>query len=114
MSIESLAALREAVATAPAALVYFDAPACTVGSAVAPKLRALLAREFPQMRWLEVDVQGAPEAAAQTGVSTTPTVIIYFEGREHLRFSRSFSIDEVSEAVRRPYGLRFGAPDPRD
>lgn len=109
MHIDSLAGLRSAISGAPAVIVYFDAPACAVSTALAPKLQARLASEFPRLVWLEVDISQTPDAAAQSGVSATPTVVIYFEGKEHRRFSRSFAVGEVIAAVQRPYALLFGA-----
>lgn len=88
-------------------LVLFDAPSCSVGTAIEPKLRELLAREFPRMRMYGVDVSKAPALAAQYGVTATPTVIAFFEGQEHQRRSRSFGTTELREALARPYHLLF-------
>lgn len=107
MAITTMQELERARAEQPALLVYFDAPACSVGSAVEPKVRALLQNEFPQMVFDTVDTANSPAVAAQCGVTATPTILAWFEGREHMRKSRSFSVAEVRAALARPYGLLF-------
>ncbi len=107
MAIATIQELEQARAAHPALLVYFDTPSCAVGSAVEPKLCALLQQDFPRMVFARVDTVASPALAAQCGVTATPTVLAYFEGREHMRKSRSFSVEELRAALARPYGLMF-------
>lgn len=107
MQLDDTEAFGAALAETPAMLVLFDAPSCAVGTALEPKLRELLAREFPRLRMYEVDITGAPALAAHYGVTATPTVVVFFEGQEHVRRSRSFGIAELREAIERPYQLLF-------
>jgi len=105
--LDSVEAMQAALAADPAVLVFFDAPSCAVGTAVEPKLRELIGRDFPRFKLYGVDTSRAPALAAQYGVTATPTVAVFFEGHEHLRRSRSFSLGELREEIERPYRLLF-------
>jgi hypothetical protein len=48
-----------------------------------------------------------PELAAQNRVFTAPTVIVFFAGRETIRKSRAFGVDELRSEIERPYSIIF-------
>jgi thioredoxin-like negative regulator of GroEL len=108
--LTGLADLREVLARAPAVMAYFSTPECRVCAALRPKVADLLAREFPRITGVYVDCAAHPDASAQHGVFSVPTLVAFFEGREWLRWSRAVSLDELREALARPYALLF-APD---
>ncbi len=91
----------------PAALVYFHAPGCGVCDVLLPRVAAL-AETFPRLALADIDTVETPAAAAAAGVFTVPTVIVWFDGRESLRFARAFSMHHLTEAMRRPYEMLFG------
>jgi hypothetical protein len=45
--------------------------------------------------------------AGQYRVFTIPTLLIYFEGKEQLRYSRNISIHQLEESLSRPYLMVF-------
>ncbi len=104
---ESLEALRARIAEAPAALVYFNEPSCSVGAAVESKVLDLVREEFPRLELIHVDTVAVPEAAGQYGVLSVPTLVVCFDGRETTRFVRTFGIDQVRQAIERPYAMLF-------
>ena len=91
----------------PALLAFFHAPGCGICDVLKPKLQAFLVREFPRMQWAAIDIAKTPAIAARLQVHTVPTAILYFEGREHQRFSHAFGLKELGAAIRRPYALLF-------
>jgi len=105
---ESLEALRSQIAASDAVMVYFTEPSCQVGAAVEQKALGLVAAEFPRLDVLHVDTVALPEVAGQWEVLTIPTLILCFAGRETARFVRTFGIDEVRQAIERPYAVMFG------
>lgn len=105
---DSLEALRSRIAECDAAMVYFTEPSCQVGAAVEQKALALVNEEFPRLDVIHVDTVAVPEAAGQYEVLTIPTLILFFAGRETTRFVRTFGIDEVRQAIERPYAVMFG------
>ena len=54
-----------------------------------------------------VDVKNTPDVAAQFQVFALPTILIYFQGKEYYRFSRNIGVNELREAIARPYGMVF-------
>lgn len=106
-AVESLDELRARIAELDAVMVYFTEPSCQVGAAVEAKALRLVHYEFPKLEVLRVDTVGVPEAAGQLEVLTIPTLILFFAGRETARFVRTFGLDEVRQAIERPYRLMF-------
>jgi thioredoxin-like negative regulator of GroEL len=104
----SLADLEARIAELDAAILYFNEPSCRVGAAVETKVLELLAAEFPRVDVVHVDTVAVPDAAAQFGALTVPTLVVTFAGREVKRFVRTFGIDEVRAAIERPYSVMFG------
>ncbi|MFO8155297.1 MAG: thioredoxin family protein [Pseudomonadota bacterium] len=99
-------ALNERLATEPAAVILFTAPDCGVCTVLRPRLEAML-DDFPRVARLQVDCAALPELARAWGVGALPTLVVTFEGRESVRFSRSFAVGQVAEALARPYELLF-------
>ncbi len=91
----------------PAAAIWFSGEGCNVCEVLLPRIKALLADEFPQVALARVDCAAARELAAAKGVFSIPTLLLYFDGREAKRFVRNFSPGQVREALARPYQLLF-------
>lgn len=92
----------------PICVLYFTTPDCGVCKVLKPKLARMLAERFTTIGFAEVDCAGAPALAANMSVFTVPTLIIFTEGRESLRKSRSFGLEELASALERRYRLLFG------
>jgi hypothetical protein len=89
-------------------VVLFTEASCRVGSAIEPKLRAMLEAEFPRLQLKVLQRDAAPELAASLGVFAVPAVLVYFGGKESHRVVRAFSLEELASSMARPYGLLFG------
>jgi len=90
-----------------AVFVYFNSSSCNVGEALAPKVMKMIDRHFPKIKFYYVDMEISPEIPAQYSVFVEPTVLCFFAGKESLRKSRHFSMDELEHAISRPYSLIF-------
>ena len=62
---------------------------------------------FPRVKTFSIDMNTAPDIAANYSAFVEPTIIIFFQGKETIRKSRSFSILELKEIIKRPYKLIF-------
>lgn len=96
------------VSGSKALVVYFSTPGCGVCTVLRPRVEELLAGRFPQIRFVYVDTTASPELPAQLSIFTVPTIVAFFEGREVLRKSRHFGLEELAAALERPYTLLFG------
>jgi len=92
-----------------AVLFYFATLSCSVGEALEPKLKELIMRSFPAIRYCWVDMGAVPEVAAAQQVFVEPTILLFVDGRESLRRSRHISLKELGTALDRIYGLAFGS-----
>lgn len=90
-----------------ATLKYFSHQRCSVCKVLMPKVKRLLADEFPKMEFQYINVEEEPKVAASYQVFTVPTILIFFEGKEYYRFARNVSIIQLKEAIERPYALLF-------
>lgn len=95
------------IATEDAVAVYFSARACAVCHALWPRLQEMFATRFPRITLARVECDAAPQLAAQHEVFTTPTLLVYFAGQEHVRQARHFSPSQIAHELSRPYALFF-------
>ena len=91
----------------PAVLVFFSDESCNVGDALSPKLQKMTKDEFPEMKFLEINVQMLPEARGYYNVFVIPTVLTYFDGRETIRQARHISVPKLAHEIERVYNILF-------
>lgn len=106
-TIQTIQDFEQALAKNDAVLAYFSTEVCSVCKALKPKVAELIANEFPKMKMISVESDKLPILAAQNRVFTAPTVVIFFAGRETIRKSRAFGVDELKSEIHRPYTLLF-------
>lgn len=97
--------LNDVITNSKAVLAYFSHENCSVCKVLKPKVEELLNDQFPEMKLVYVDTIQEPETAGQHRVFTVPTILIFFEGKEYYRFSRSFSLNQLHDAIERPYSM---------
>lgn len=103
----NLAEFNTFIANAPAVLAYFSHEKCGVCKTLKPKVEDHFEQNFPKFDLVYINVELTPEISGQYSVFTIPTLLIFFNGKESLRKSRNFGIDELSQAAARPYSLLF-------
>ncbi|MBL4561108.1 MAG: thioredoxin family protein [Labilibaculum sp.] len=87
--------------------IYFSAPSCGVCQVLEPKIRDMMQNNFPELKAFHIDSSRQPEISAQLGLYTNPGLLVYLEGKEFLRRSRSIGITQVEEDIKRAYNLLF-------
>lgn len=107
MQIESLAEIEKLKAQEESFYIYFSSPNCGVCQILKPKLSSFMKGNYPKIQACQVDTVLNPDIAAQLGFYTNPSFLIYLNGREYLRRSRSISLQEIDETLVRPYKLMF-------
>lgn len=106
-TINSLEKAAQVLAENTAVLFYFSTTSCVVGEAFEPKVQNLLKTTFPKIAFYIIDLNMAPAVAAHFSAFVEPTILVFFEGKETIRKSRSIGIIELEEAIKRPYKLIF-------
>jgi len=107
MQIKSLREIEELKAQQATFCVYFSSPNCGVCQVLKPKLLDFLNETYPKIKVYQVDTAIYPDIAAQLGFYTNPSFIVFLNGQEFLRRSRSISLKEIDESLARPYNLMF-------
>ena len=95
------------IAESTALAILFSSPDCGVCHAIHPKLDQLFAQRFPEINYCQINLVQMREQVADFALMTAPTLVIYFEGQECLRYSHGFSLLQVSKEVARLYALCF-------
>ena len=102
-----LVRLQEKIAAEKGVLLYFSNDSCSVCKVLRPKVAELLRDRFPLMASNYVDTDKSPVISGQFRVFTIPTILIFFEGREQVRYSRNISMHQLEDTLSRPYSLLF-------
>lgn len=105
--IESISEFETILAENDAVLAYFSTEACNVCKVLKPKVVDMVNESFPKVKMVYVQSDKLPEVAAQNRVFAAPTIVVFFAGRETIRKSRSFGIEELSAEIERPYSMMF-------
>jgi thioredoxin-like negative regulator of GroEL len=105
--IFNLQELQNLVEQKKGVLLYFSSDSCSVCKVLKPKVAELLTSKFPRMSLRYVNTELSPVIAGQYRVFTIPTLLIFFEGKEQLRYSRNISIHQLEESLSRPYSMVF-------
>lgn len=90
-----------------AVLAYFSTETCSVCHVLKPKVDEMVSEAFSKMKMVFIESDRFPELAAQNRVFTAPTVVVFFAGREAIRKSRAFGVDELRSEIQRLYSLMF-------
>lgn len=109
-TIQSIQEFEQLLSEQDAVLAYFSTETCSVCKVLKPKVSEMVSESFPLMKMVFVESDKLPELAAQNRVFAAPTVVVYFVGRETIRKSRAFGIDELKAEIQRPYSMMFEAP----
>lgn len=91
---------QETLKSQPVFVTYFSTPQCNVCKVLRPKVEELISK-YNDIGFIYIDTELLPEIAGQFTVFSVPTIIIFTEGRENKRLSRSFSIDEIQDYLER-------------
>jgi len=107
MLIETKEHLYDNINNEESFYIYFSAQMCGVCKSLKPKVSELMQTKFPLLVAYSNDTALHPELAAQLGIYSNPSLIVYLKGKEVLRESRSFSILDIEKRIERIYNLIF-------
>jgi len=87
--------------------IYFSAPNCGVCEVLKPKIIEMFQQRFSKLEAYHVDTSIQPEIAAQLGLYTNPSLLVFMQGQEVLKRSRLIGVDEVENSLNRYYEMIF-------
>ncbi|MFU8842390.1 MAG: thioredoxin family protein [Bacteroidales bacterium] len=100
-------ALSKAISSNPGMLIYFYDDRCLPCVSLRPKVESMVKEKFPKMELVWVNAKDYPNLPAVWGVFASPTILVFFEGKEFRRFSKFVSIAELEQAIQRYYAMVF-------
>ncbi|MCD6212741.1 MAG: thioredoxin family protein [Sulfurovum sp.] len=101
--------LQTTIRTEVGVLLYFSGEKCNVCHALRPKFKEVFDKEFPQLKQIYLDAHENAEISAQYQVFSVPTMIVFMDGREFAREGRAVSLHQLTEKLKRPYGMMTDA-----
>ncbi len=88
-------------------VVYFYNTSCSSCEVLRPKIRAMVNKSFPEITFEQINAQEHPDITSEASVYASPTIVVYFEGKETLRESRYISVSQLEEKIERYYNMLF-------
>ncbi len=101
----TLEELQTTIRTEAGVLLYFSGESCNVCHALRPKFKEVFDANFPLLIQLFLDAHETAEISAHCQVFSVPTMIVFMDGREFAREGRSVSLHQLTEQLKRPYGM---------
>ena len=86
---------------------YLSTPECNVCKVLKPKVIQMIENDFPKMHFSYINLNLAKEISGQLSVFSVPTILIYFEGKETIRASRSVHLEDLHKQIDRYYKMIF-------
>ena len=99
--------LEDKLRKAPLLVAYFSQDDCQVCKVLKPKVINLV-DSFKGVEFLYIDIKSLPAISGQYLVFSIPTIILFTSGKEHTRFSRHFSMDDLDKTLERLQDIVFG------
>lgn len=90
-----------------ACIAYFSDNACNVCEVLYHKVDDLITNEFPKMDLIRLEKNNNQEIFSEYMIMSSPVIIVFFDGKETLRFGRNMGLSELSDKVSRYYNMFF-------
>lgn len=102
-----IAEIQNLITKKPAALLYFYNDNCAPCVMLRPKVQEMVKDYFPNIQLYLINAEQFPATSAQFGVFSSPTLLVFFEGKEYIRESKNISISELHSKIERIYNMVF-------
>lgn len=99
--------LKKEIAESAGLIVYFYSDKCAPCVSLRPKVKELIDAKFPKLKLFYVNSEKNPSIPAEYSAFSSPTIIMFFDGREYRRESKYISIPQLAETISRPYEMIF-------
>jgi len=90
-----------------AVLLYFYNDNCAPCKILRPKVQLMVEADFSNIEFRLINAEQNTALSAQFGVFASPTLIVFFEGKEYIRESKNISISELHDKIERIYNMVF-------
>jgi thioredoxin 1 len=103
----NLSDIQTIITNKPAVFLYFFNDNCAPCKILRPKVQEMVATHFDKLEFHLVNAEKFAETAAHFGIFSSPTLLVFFEGKEYIRESKNISINELHDKINRYYKMIF-------
>lgn len=107
IEINSKEEILDILKNSKAVMLYFGATNCSVCQVLKPKIEENISRNFPKIEPIVVNSNSNLELASFFNIFSSPTILVFFEGKEFKRYNRNISLDIFNSEIRRLYNMVF-------
>ncbi|MEA3423275.1 MAG: thioredoxin family protein [Bacillota bacterium] len=106
VTLNDIDLIKERIENEKMVLAYFTTNDCNMCKDLFPKIENML-KEFPNIALLRSEADIEPKIVGLYSVFMVPTIVLFIEGKETIRRSRTVSVDELAGAIARYYEMIF-------
>ena len=99
--------ILEILKTSKAVMLYFASTNCSVCEVLRPKIEMNISLNFPKMKQYYINSNQNLDIASFFNIFTSPTILVFFEGKEFKRYGRNISLDIFNSEIKRLYEMVF-------
>jgi thioredoxin 1 len=92
-----------------AVMLYFKNETCQPCKVLRVKVENLIKEAYPKIVFHLLEIENYPDLISRFNVMSSPTMILFLEGREYFRGGIYTSITELDEKIGKYYNLIFNA-----
>lgn len=102
----NLEELQESISRHIFVFVYVTQPGCSVCHGLQPQIEAILS-DFPKVKSYQVNIRNLPAFSGAYEVYTAPTLLLFVDGKEYMRYSRIVQTNIFKEKLDQIYKARL-------
>ena len=99
--------ILEILKTSKAVMLYFGATNCGVCEVLRPKIEMNISFNFPKIKQYYINSNQNLDITSFFNIFSSPTILVFFEGKEFKRYGRNISLDIFNSELKRLYEMVF-------
>ena len=99
--------ILEILKTSKDVMLYFGATNCGVCQVLKPKIEDEISKKFSQIKQYYINSNQNLDIASFFNIFSSPTILVFFEGKEFKRYGRNISLDIFNSEIKRLYEMVF-------
>ena len=107
IEINSKEEILDILKNSKAVILYFASTNCGVCQVLRPKVEMNISLNFSKMKQCYINSNQNLELASYFNIFSSPTILVFFEGKEFKRYGRNISLDIFNSELKRLYEMVF-------
>ena len=92
--------IKEFINSSQIAILYLTTKTCNVCKVLKPKVIDI-AEQYEIVKHIYIELDDFPELKGEYSVFAVPTIILFVEGKEALRYSRNIDLNDLDSKIDR-------------